>query len=109
MDIRRQVLQEQGGTEIKENNMKVSHVSQDSLGGQDKQLSRMTGQSSSRGQVTVCKVGTPGIIWVTNWDQEHQAKKPGNKELGPQQGIKKGLSKVSNQRTAQLQGQLKNK
>lgn len=46
---------------------------------------------------------------MTNWDQEHQAKKPGNKELGPHQGIKKGLSKISNQRTAQLQGQLKNK
>lgn len=51
----KQVLQEQRGTEIEVTNRKVSHGSQDSKGGQDKQLSRMSGHPSSRGQVTVCR------------------------------------------------------
>ena len=61
--------------------------------------SRVGRQSSSRGQVIVCRwavEGTSGVIRVANWNQEHQAEKPGNKELGPRQSIKKGLSKRSN-------------
>lgn len=44
--------------------------------------SRMSGQPSSRGQVTVHRwavEGILGVIWVANWDQELQAKKLGNR------------------------------
>ena len=47
--------------------------------------SRMSGQPSSRGHVTVCKwavEGIPGVIWVPNWDHELQTRKLGNMELG---------------------------
>lgn len=99
LDIGRQVLQGQRGIEIEvTNRRKVSHGTQDSLGGQEKQQSRMGGQPSSRVPVLVCRWavggrGTPGVILVANWNQEHQVKKPGNKELGLRQSVKKGLSK----------------
>lgn len=67
LDIRRQVLEGQSGIEIEVTNRKVSHGTQDSLGGQEKQQPRRGGQPSSRVPVIVCRWavggrGTPGVI-----------------------------------------------
>lgn len=60
--------------------------------------SKLGRQHSSRNQMTVYRwpAGHPRSYLGADGNQEPQAKKLGNKELGPGQSTKKGLHKRSN-------------